>query len=871
MAAGVGSDDRLFIVGIGASAGGLQALQTFFRGLPADPGMAFVVVTHQARGHESALPTILARYTALAVESPTEGTAVRPNHVYVCPPDCMLSIKEGRLHMDPISAERARFPIDAFLFSLAEDAGESAVGILLSGGGTDGTLGIKAIKDRGGLTMAQGRDASGPLQSGMPDTAIAAGVVDVVLTAETMGKRLVDYAHTFTSGEPAAVPEEKAATNDHEEICRILLNRTGHDFSGYKLKTFRRRVQRRMQVLRLVRLDQYIERLRDDPDEASLLFRDLLISVTSFLRDPAAFEALQRLVIPRMFAGKGANDGVRVWVPGCATGEEVYSIAMLMREYMDSVRSPPKIQIFATDIDEGALAIARLGQYAGSSVEHVSAARLKRFFTEDDAGFTVSKDIREMCVFSAHNMLRDPPFSKLDLISCRNVLIYLGAEMQDQVIPTFHFALKPSAFLFLGTAENVSHNTDLFSPLDKKQRIFQRRDHVAAAPGFSRLSARGWFAGGPATVRHEPLTTTADLGRLADARIVEHFAPAYVVVNRDGDILHYSPHTGKYLEPAAGVPNRQLLAMTRKGLRLELHSALHEVVEKRRPVERERIPVESDNHTQIVNLTVEPIGENDSDPLFLVVFRDAGEPVTPADVDVVRTAPVDAPVERLEQKLRESRDRLQSTIEEYEIALQELKASNEELQSINEELQSTNEELETSKEELQSVNEELQTVNTELNDKIEQLDAANADLRNIFESTQLATVFLDRNLVIRTFTPAITAIFNLISTDRGRPLTDIVSHIIDIGQLGNDIRTVFERGQIIERRVQHTDLHKHYLMRILPYRGHNSVVEGALVTFVDVTNLVEAEARQGALQQELGQRAGSLVSEGSTSDSPSRS
>jgi two-component system CheB/CheR fusion protein len=839
------ADDHFPIVGIGASAGGLKALESLFAHLPTDTGMAFVIVTRLAPGRESILPAILSRFTQMTVFTAVDGAAIEANRVYVCPPDRVLTVKHRKLHLGAVNPELHRYPIDQFMVSLAEDCGEAAVGILLSGGGSDGTLGIKAIKDHGGLTIAQGRDGSPPPQSAMPDAALAAGVVDLVLSVDAMGPRLAEYARSFVPMQAEAAAAESQETSAPPNVLKIisdiLLNRLGHDFSSYKPKTFMRRVRRRMQVLQLEDVDDYVARLRANGEEVALLFRDLLIGVTSFFRDPSAFSALEEQVVPRLFEGKGANDAVRVWVPGCATGEEAYSIAILLREWMDAHHALPKVKIFATDIDEAAMLYARNARYQSTALANVSAERLQRFFIRDDIGYTVRKDIREMCVFSTHNLLRDPPFSRLDLVSCRNLLIYLGGEAQAYVLPILHFALKPGGFLFLGTSENVSQHPDLFAAIDKKQRIFQRRELLTGPvtlPPFMRHN-QGSIAG----LDRKAVSTSASLAAMVGMRVMERYAPAHVVVNREGDVLYYSARTGKYLEPAAGVPNRQLLAMARKGLRLDLRAALREAMETRRPVERARLNVNLDNGAQLINLTVEPLGDGDQEPLFLVLFQDVPEPATGGET----AAPTDKEsqvVERLEQELRDTRDRLRLTIEEYETAVEELKSSNEELQSINEELQSTNEELETSKEELQSVNEELNTVNAELNAKVEELDRVNADLRNVFEATQVAIVFLDRNLVIRSFTPAATAIFNLISTDRGRPLTDIVSNIAELGDLRRDIQTVFERGSLVERRVSHKDGRRHYLMRILPYRTDKTAVEGALVTFVDIIRVVEVEQGQ---------------------------
>jgi len=856
------AQSKLVIVGIGASAGGLEALEGLFRSMPPDTGMSFALVTHLARGHVSSLVEILSRYTPMPVKTATNGAAMNPNELYVCPPDHIMTMVDGELRLQLRADEAQRKPIDVFLSSLAEEHGEASVGILLSGGGSDGTLGVKAIKERGGLTLAQGGDGAGPLQTGMPDTAIAAGVIDLVLPVNEMAMRLSDYARNF--GKIEALEDHQKGVNGeiksegYQAIYSILYKQVGHDFSGYKEKSFQRRVRHRMQVLQIGVLRQYVARLRKEPEEVTLLFRDLLIGVTNFFRDPGAFEMLEKSVIPALFEGKGASDIVRIWVPGCATGEEVYSLAILIREHMETLRLKPKVQLFATDIDENALVVARTGRYPEPLLENVSKHRLKRFFSGDDVSYSVNKDIRDLCIFSAHSVIKDPPFSRIDLISCRNLLIYFGIDFQARVIPVFHFALKPKGYLFLGTAENVSQFSDLFAPVDKKQRIFQRRDHVTSPLQFSAFSPVGRQIPTSNEMRREHAGMASNLRHAVEARVLERFSPAHVVVNREGDILHYSPRTGKYLEPAPGVPNRQLVAMARRGLRLDLRNALREAVQTRRPASRDRISVEIDDRVQLVNLMVEPLGDHDRDPLFLVIFQDLGTPVVPADV-IPRPDHIDGSNLQLEHELHDTRERLQATIEEYESAVEELKSSNEELQSMNEELQSTNEELETSKEELQSVNEELQTVNSELNAKVDEVDRANSDLRNVFESTQIATIFLDHHLVIRSFTPAVTGIFNLISSDRGRPLTDIVSHLADTGDLKRDIQSVLENGNPVDRRVHRNDGGAHYLMRILPYHGRNNAIDGVLVTFVNVTTIVEAEAHQRTLVEELNHRVRNML------------
>jgi two-component system CheB/CheR fusion protein len=860
--------EGLFIVGIGASAGGIEALEGLFRPMPADTGMAFVVVLHLAPDKVSHLDEVLQRFTAMKVDQAESAMPVEANRIYVIPPGAGLTLERGRfvVHGNGLG-QRVANPIDQLFTSIAADQGEHAIAIVLSGGGSDGTLGIKAIKEGGGLALAQGHDHGRPQHESMPRSAIATGLVDLVLPVEAMAEKLVAYVRSY--GVTAQLvdrlrgPASPAGgkPNARHQICAILRDQVGHDFSRYKEKTFLRRVQRRMQVVQLTDIRQYVERLRQDPEEVTLLFRDLLISVTSFFRDQEAFAALAGFVVPKLFEGKGGGT-VRVWVPGCATGEEVYSIAILLRERMDTLAVPPKVQIFGTDIDEAALAVARAGRYAPSAVEEVSPQRLDRFFTEEGGSHTVAKEVRDLCIFSVHNVVRDPPFSRVDLISCRNLLIYFDAELQAQVIPVFHYALRSGGFLFLGISESVSQHPDLFTPLDKKHRLFQRRDHAGSQMQFPMLLPGPRLLSTSFEPRHGDASMPAvPLRRLVEGRVMERFAPAHVVCNRDGNIVYYSIRTGKYLEQPPGVPNRQILAMARKGLRLELRHALQEAIGTRRTISKENIAVELEDRVQLINLTVEPLGDSEVDPLFLVLFADLGPPLSREALAARGRAPGgETPdVARIEAELRDTRERLQSTIEEYETALEELKAANEELVSMNEELQSANEELETSKEELQSVNEELQTVNNELGSKVEQLNHANADLKNLFESTQVAVIFLDRDLVIRSFTPAVTGIFTLIPGDRGRPLTDIASHLDYGGLLVDDVRAVIATGEPHERRVARRDQSIHYLVRILPYRGGDNAVSGALVTFLDITAPVEAERRQRLLVQELNHRVRNML------------
>ncbi len=855
--------DGFPIVGIGASAGGIEALEGFFRGLPEDPGVALVILTHLSPTRESQLPEIIRRYTSLSLHIAEDGTEVLPNTVYVLPPDAILGMEKGRLSLRRLSTgRRERKPIDIFFTALALDQGELACGVVLSGGDGDGTLGVKAIKERGGLTLAQVSNGYGPGHPDMPESAIATGMVDFAVPAGEMGQLLANFARSLRLPGPLiddGVEEKEAADRAKMEIYSILRNRVGHDFSGYKSKTFLRRVQRRMQVTQFTTAQAYIEHLRRDAQEVGALFRDLLINVTSFFRDEDAFESVARLIVPNLFEGRSATDTVRVWVPGCSTGEEVYSIAMLLREHMDTLDDIPRVQIFATDIDERALNVARAARYPGPLLENVSAERRMRFFVPDGASFVVAKEVRELCIFSPHSVVRDPPFSRIDLISCRNLLIYFGAQFQSQVLPLFHYALQPEGYLFLGSAENVSNFSDLFVAVEKRHRLFRSRSD---APIGTRLplivTAMRAIGGTDSGRRHPPLGVSAQR-QMVESHVLEHYTPPHVVVNQDGDIVYYSSRTGKYLEAPAGMPTRQAVTIARRGLRLDLRTMLREVTETGRPVARTGISVETDDgHVQLVGLKIEPISTPaNSIPHYLILFLDEGSMLT-REESLSQSIAQDSAAVQIERELRETRDRLQAMLEEYETALEELKSSNEELVSVNEEMQSTNEELEASKEELQSVNEELHTVNAELTGKVDALDHANSDLQNLFESTQVATVFLDSNLVIRSFTPAVAKVFNILPADRGRPITDLSSKFVLPG-FSEDIARVFAGQELLERRAEKTDGSEHYLLRLAPYRDLDLHVRGVVVTFIDVTGLIHAEQKQLVLIAELQHRTRNML------------
>ncbi|WP_372622923.1 CheR family methyltransferase [Falsiroseomonas sp.] len=860
---------RFPIVGIGASAGGVEALQALFRAMPEPPpAVALVIITHLGPDHESALPSILRDCTTMPVHPARDGEAVMPGHAYVLPRNAIITIAAGRLTLrdQPPDLPRERHPIDVFLASLAVDQQEWAAGIVLSGTGSDGTLGLKAVREAGGLTIAQGaHETAPPRYAEMPASAVAGGAVELSIAAEEMPARLGEFAallrQSGTPKEQAGLPEDEAASAAaHAEIAAILQAAVGHDFSGYKDRTFFRRVQRRIQVLRLPDLAAYVALLRAEPEEARKLFSDLLIGVTGFFRDPDAFESLAERVIPALFRDRGPDDVVRVWVPGCATGEEAYSLAMLLREWMGAHPGGPRVQIFATDIDEAALAVARRGHYPAPLLVDVSPQRLARFFTPGVASYDVSKELRDICVFSPHSIIGDPPFSRIDLVSCRNLLIYLGGGLQEQVIPMFHYALRPGGFLFLGISETVARHIELFAPEDKAHRIYRRRDDVSPTVRVP-MTVRGLAISGPQArmSHHNSQGRAAGLRQIVEAAIFEHFVSPHLVVNGEGSVVYQSAHLGKYLEPATGVPSRHLLAMARFGLRLDLRAALRKAAETRSRVVYPHVEIEVEDRRQAISLTVEPLPARDGgERLFLVLFSDLGPPSPRPEVPAeAAEASGDDASGWAERELRDTRERLQSVTEEYDAATEELTSANEEMVSVNEELQSTNEELETSKEELQSVNEELRATNLELTGKIEELDRANADLRNLFDSTQIATLFLDRHLVIRSFTPAVTTIFNLVPGDRGRPVLDFVSHLDQVN-LRVETRRVLEQREPVERRVTARDGKIHYLMRMLPYRTTDGQVDGIVLTFFDITKVVEGEVL-GTLVDELNHRVRNML------------
>jgi two-component system, chemotaxis family, CheB/CheR fusion protein len=846
------------IVGIGASAGGVAALRRLFPNVAPGCDMAFVVVQHLDPDHSSALAEVLARSTSLPVAQIEDDTAVAPNRIYVIPPNAVLTIRDGRLLLAPPATPRGqRNPIDEFFTSLARDQGENAACVILSGTGSDGTLGLRAIKEGGGLTLAE----SEAEYDGMMRSAVATGLVDYVMRAEEMPAKLADYFTHKVKLESRN--EDQAAQPDAADylarITAILRAHTGHDFSHYKDRTIVRRVQRRMHVLQIDGVSAFIDRLHRDKREVMLLFQDLLIGVTHFFRDPDAFAALGREVIPNLFKNKGPEDTVRVWVPGCATGEEAYSIAILLRECAPRSEATPKLQIFASDIDEHALDIARIGRYPATIAKDVPQQRLERYFLREDGTYRIAGDLREICLFSLHNLLRDAPFSKLDLISCRNLLIYLSTELQDRVIPLFHYALAQNGYLFLGTSENVTRHSRLFLTIDKTHRIFRRRaHHDRRIPEFP-LTAPDASRRATPLAANRTATAEPTLKVTAERQLLDRFAPAFAVINAEGDLLQSSGRTGKYLELPPGAPDTNIFSMARPGLRLELRAALHRATGSGQLAVQSKVSVVANGGRQEIDLYVQPLSFGSSpDPLYMVVFQDLGGIKPPLDMEAATPDDIkETNVWQLEAELRATKERLQTTTEELESSNEELKSSNEELQSINEELQSTNEELETSKEELQSINEELQTVNSELNARVEELSRANNDMTNLLESTQIATIFLDRTLAVRSFTPAAKDVFRLVESDVGRPVMHVRSRF-DSETLQEDAERVLRTLATTERQVSSNENDTRYMMRMLPYRTADNVINGVVLTFTDVTRITAAEARIEELARDLRARIDEL-------------
>ncbi len=850
------------VVGIGASAGGIKALKEFFASVPPHTGIAWVVILHLSPDHDSKLAEVLQTTAPMPVTQVTGRVSIEPDHTYVISPNKTLEIENDTLILSEVTRiEQRRAPVDVFFRALADAHGSQSVAVVLSGTGPNGSAGLKRIKEHGGLALAQ--DPGEAEYGDMPRNSIATGLVDFVLPVAQMAPRIISYLDAIRGGAreqpPSAAPSEEDALR---EVLALLRARTGHDFSNYKPATIRRRVERRLYLQSLASISEYAGFIRQNPDESIALMKELLISVTNFFRDAATWKFLEEGIVPRLFANKHPSDQIRVWIPACATGEEAYSIAMLLAEHPALAAERPAIQLFGTDLDEDAIAVAREGFYTDGEVADVSEERLARFFERVAGGYHVRRDLRETVLFAHHNVIKDPPFSHLDLVSCRNLLIYLNRSIQQRVIETFHFALRPGGFLCLGTSESPESSRELFVRIDGAPQIYESRAvtsritlPLADAPlPLPKLAQRA----GAQIERASP----ADLHQ----RLLEQYAPPSVIVTDEYNLVHASDTAGRFLQVPPGEPSRDILRLVRAELRPDLRTALHQAARERTRVEVRSVPVEFDGVRRVVNIAVRPVLRED-DPArgyFVVLFEENAAPSgeTPKLLD----SPAEPLARQLENELARVRQQLSITVERYEMQVDDAKASNEELQAMNEELRSAAEELETSKEELQSVNEELTTVNQELKIKIEELGLTNNDFQNFINSTDIGTIFLDRALRVKLFTPKAQDIFNLLPSDTGRPLSDITSKLVN-DSIDGDVRSVLDTLQTIEREMQ-TDDGQWRLMRLLPYRTTDNRIDGIVATFQDITTRVTAENRVRAGEEtqrtavEAGVRARTTVLEG---------
>jgi len=846
------------VVAIGASAGGLDALSRFLGAMPGDMGVGFVVISHLDPSHDSMLSELLDRRTALKVREAEDKIRLQPDCVHIIPPDHFLTVEDGVLHLsEPLGRRGTRMPIDHFFRSLAEDRQARAICIILSGAGSDGTLGLREIKAQGGLAMVQAPETA--QHDGMPRSALNTGMVDYVLPVEQMPEVLRRYVdHPYVKSDDDPQPLGGSETNHLQRILALLHTRSGHDFRCYKKNTLLRRIQRRMSLHRVENLEDYLPILREHPDEINALVKDLLISVTSFFRDPEAWEILGKEVIPTLLRERFSNSPLRIWIPGCASGEEAYSLAILMLEHMERAQAHMALQIFATDIDRAALEVARNGVYPENITSAVSPERLNHFFEQqEDDTYRVSKPLRESIVFAPQNVVSDPPFSSLDLITCRNLLIYLESSLQQRIIELFNYSLGESGYLMLGHSETIGNRTDLFESVSKRWRIYRRCGAVSrsaiAFPGAQHRHLAGNEQEPTASGARPAPGRKPRLAEVTRDVLLERYAPASVVINHRCQALYFHGPTREYLGQPSGEPTADLLSMTDLALRTRLRGAINAAIHEGRLIRVDGTRIRRGRDSVPVLISVAPIPRRRTgEDLLLVSFEDLPEPAEPVPPEQQPPRDGDdrvALVHQLEQELKTSREELQSTIEELETSNEELTTSNEEAMSLNEELQSSNEELETSKEELQSLNEELSTLNNQLEDKVRDLESATNDLHNLLTSTHLATLFLDTNLHIKWFTPVTQELFNLIASDVGRPLGDITRKFAD-PELVEVAREVLDHLHVVEREV-HTEDGRWYLRRVLPYRTQDNRIDGVVVTFADVSALKEAQQALSEREEQL--------------------
>jgi two-component system CheB/CheR fusion protein len=821
------------VVGMGASAGGLEALQRFFATMPSDSGMAFLVVQHLDPTHESMMTQVLARSTSMKVVQAANGMAIEENQVYVIPPNRYLGLSRGALQVITTEDHRGqRMPVDFLFHSLAEDQQDHAICIILSGTGTDGTSALRDVSALGGISMVQ--EPSTARYDGMPKSAIDSGYADYVLPVEEMPGRLLGYVkNSFGKGRVKAtgLPDPSGILS---KILLLVRSGTGHDFSSYKKNTLYRRIERRMRLFNIADLNTYHRFLQDHPDEVSRLFKEIIIRVTSFFRDPEAFEMLGARILPLLLDGKKERD-IRVWVPGCSTGEEAYAIAILLKEYIEGQERDFKVQIFGTDIDEEAIARARTGYYPASIARDVTPGRLNRFFHVEKGGFRIRKHVRDDIVFAAQNVIRDAPFTRLDLVSCRNLLIYLDGDLQGRLLPLFHYSLRPGGVLFLGSSESIGVFSDFFAPMDRKWKFFQAkpskgRDYVMEIASPARITE-----GGAKESEGDKKSDEVSAVLLAQKALLDRFGPPSVLINEKGDIEYFYGDTGSFLQPPHGRPANNVIDMARKGLRHPLLVSLRAAVMEKKEIALQGLRVKTNGAFERIDLLISPIrARGDGGYLFLVTFQKASLAMAGTFCEGLEDGDKsNRRAQELEMELKYTKESLHANIEELQASNEELKSANEELQSTNEELQSTNEEMETSKEELQSVNEELTTVNGELESKIDQLSETESVLKNLLDNTNVGTVFLDEKLKIIRFTVEAVKVINLIPADVGRPLAHIVTNLHNVDLVG-DAQDVLDTLLFTEKEVR-SKRGDWYLMRIMPYRAPNQTIEGVVLSFTNIT------------------------------------
>jgi len=828
------------IVGIGASAGGLEALEQFFQNVPKKCGIAFVVIQHLDPNHVGIMPELLQRTTEMKVVQVTDHLQIEPNHVYVIPPNKSMSILNGYLHLfEPVELRGLRLPIDYFFRSLAEDQHEKSIGVILSGMGSDGSLGLKAIKEKNGIVLVQ--DPLTAKFDGMPQSAVNAVNVDILAAANELPAKLI----SFLKYSPAIVQKteiDDKSKNNLEKIVILLRTQTGHDFSLYKKNTLFRRIERRMNVHQIDKIANYVRFLQENPKELDILFKELLIGVTNFFRDTLVWEKLKESVLPDLFNILPTGYILRAWITGCSTGEEAYSLAIVFKEAYEKVKNDKNftLQIFATDIDSDAIEKARKGFFNQNIVADVSPERLNQFFTKEENGFHVNTAIREMIVFAPHNVIKDPPFTKLDLLFCRNLLIYMEPELQKKLMNLFHYSLNSNGIMLLGNAENENSQNNQFTPIDAKLKIYKRS---TIAVNTELLDFPSSFSHSKKQTVNEtkPVIVTENIQTLADQLLLQRFAPASVLINTEGDILYITGRTGKYLEPAAGKANWNIYAMSREGLNNELPGAIRKAKQNYEPVKLHNIKIGTNGGTQIVDITLQLIEKPDAiKGTIMIVFNDVADiPRTTKKTTKKGNQNSTVREQELELDLQRANEELQSTREEMQTTQEELKSTNEEMQSTNEELQSTNEELTTSKEEMQSLNEELQTVNIELQSKITDFMVANNDMKNLLNSTDIATLFLDKELNIRRFTDQLTKLFKLRATDIGRPFTDMVSNL-QYPEMTDHAKEVLRTLVFKETSISTND-QKWFTVRIMPYRTFDDHIDGLVITFIEITEAKKLE------------------------------